>query len=176
MFVIALGVSACGGPVGMVAAATWFDRRRAQAISYITVGGGIAGLGVPVVAWLVETLGWRQSLQVLSVVIVVVGLFVTANVRSRPGDHHQPMDGARLDPGGVLGAARAMWGVPTSLVLRNRAFLLLAMGQAAVAFGTTALIVHIIPYLESQGVSKAAAATVVSIYTLVSLVGRLGLG
>jgi MFS family permease len=61
-------------------------------------------------------------------------------------------------------------------VLRSRAFLCVALGQAAVGFGTTALIVHIIPFLESQDVSKAAAASAVTVYTLVSLVGRLGLG
>lgn len=176
MFVIALGVTACGGPVGMVAAATWFDRRRAQAISYITVGGGIAGLGVPVVAWLVETLGWRDSLRVLSVVIVLVGVFVAVNIRSRPAGHPQPMDGERDGSSGAARAARPLWGVPTRLVMRDRGFLLLSAGQAAVAFGTTALVVHIIPFLESQGVSKAGAASAVSVYTLVSLVGRLGLG
>jgi MFS family permease len=63
MFVIALGVSACGGPVGMVATATWFDRRRARALSYLTVGGAVAGLGVPVVAWLGESCGWRDGLR-----------------------------------------------------------------------------------------------------------------
>lgn len=178
MFVIAVGVSACGGPVGMVAAATWFNRRRAEAISYITVGGGIAGLGVPVVAWLVETLGWRDCLQVLSVVIVVVGLFVAANIRSRPLDHPQPVDGDRATPAntGANTPVRVSWGVPPREVMKSRAFLMLSAGQAAVAFGTTALIVHIIPFLEMQGTSKAAAAFVVTVYTLVSLIGRLGLG
>lgn len=178
MFVIAVGVSACGGPVGMVAAATWFNRRRAEAISYLTVGGGIAGLGVPVVAWMVETLGWRDCLQVLSGVIVVVGLFVATNIRSRPEDHPQPIDGDRAtsENTGINAPVRAMWGVPAREVMMSRAFLMLSGGQAAVAFGTTALIVHIIPFLEAQGNSKSAAAFVVTVYTLVSLVGRLGLG
>ncbi len=178
MFVIAVGVSACGGPVGMVAAATWFNRRRAEAISYLTVGGGIAGLGVPVVAWMVEVLGWRDCLQVLSGVIVVVGLFVATNIRSRPEGHPQPIDGDRATPEdtGASAPPRPMWGVPAREVMKSRAFLMLSGGQAAVAFGTTALIVHIIPFLEAQGTSKSAAAFVVTVYTLVSLVGRLGLG
>lgn len=177
MFVIALGVSACGGPVGMVAAATWFERRRAQAISFITVGGGVAGIAVPAVAWLVETVGWRDSLRVLGLVILFVGFLVASNVRARPVDHPQPMDGYRHDDTAENERPRqALWGVPFARVVRSRAFLCLSAGQAAVAFGTTALIVHIIPYLESQGVSKAAAASAVSAYTLVSLTGRLGLG
>ena len=177
MFVIALGVSASGGPVGMVATATWFERRRARALSFLTVGGGVSGLGVVVVAWLVEAAGWRDALRVLSLAILVVGLLASMNVRSRPPGHPQPMDGRLYDEDGPDGVSRAVhWGVPARQVLRSRAFLCLALGQAAVGFGTTALIVHIIPFLESQDVSKAAAASAVTVYTLVSLVGRLGLG
>ena len=35
--------------------------------------------------------------------------------------------------------------------------IVLALSQAAVGFGTTALIVHVIPYLEGNGISKTAA-------------------
>jgi MFS family permease len=176
MFVIALGVSASGGPVGMVATATWFERRRARALSYLTIGGGVAGLGVPVVAWLVEAAGWRDALRVLALAILVVGLFASANVRGRPIDHDQPMDGTAEGDSAAEGARRPMWGVPPWEVMRSRAFIMLALAQATVGFGTTALIVHIIPFLEANGVSKTAAASAVTIYTLTSLVGRLGLG
>ena len=175
MFVIALGVSASGGPVGMVATATWFERRRARALSFLTVGGGVAGAGVIVVAWLVETMGWRDAVRVLAAAIVIVGLFAASNIRSRPIDHDQPMDGIPVEDGDEEDYS-LRWGVPPRRVLFNRSFLCLAFGQACVGFGTTALIVHIIPYLESVGVSKAAAATSVTVYTFVSLVGRLGLG
>jgi OFA family oxalate/formate antiporter-like MFS transporter len=176
MFVIALGVSACGGPVGMVATATWFERRRALALSYLTVGGAVAGLGVPVVAWLVESFGWRDALRALAVAILVVGLLVSANVRGRPADHPQPMDGDRATPHDDATPVRRMWGVPAAVVMRSRAFIMLSLSQAAVGFGTTALIVHVIPYLEGNGISKTSAASAVTIYTLFSLVGRLGLG
>ena len=176
MFVIALGVSAAGGPVGMVATASWFERRRARALSFLTVGGGVAGVGVIGVAWLVEHLGWRDGVRVLSAAILLVGLFASANVRSRPIDHHQPIDGIPFDGEEEDEGYSTHWGVPPRRVLLSRAFLCLAFGQACVGFGTTALIVHIIPYLESQGVGKSAAATAVTVYTLVSLVGRLGLG
>jgi MFS transporter, OFA family, oxalate/formate antiporter len=176
MFVIAVGVSASGGPVGMVATATWFERRRGQALSFLTVGGGVAGLGVPVVAWLVESLGWRDALRALAGAILAVGLFATSNVRSRPVGHHQPLDGAATGPMDEGPHDMAHWGVPPRQVMLSRAFLAIAMSQATVGFATVALIVHIIPFMESQGVSKTAAASAVTVYTLVSLVGRLGCG
>jgi MFS family permease len=66
--------------------------------------------------------------------------------------------------------------VPPRKVFLSRAFLAIALSQATVGFATVALIVHIIPFMELHGISKTAAATAVTIYTLVSLVGRLGCG
>ncbi|MGH9204849.1 MAG: MFS transporter, partial [Vicinamibacterales bacterium] len=41
--VIAIGMSATGGPVGMVAIAHWFKKRRTRAIALMTVGAGTSG-------------------------------------------------------------------------------------------------------------------------------------
>jgi len=179
MFVIAFGVSACGGPVGMVATATWFERKRSRALSMMTVGGGISGLFVVVIAWLVEQLGWRDALRVMGLLIILVGSFVALNVRSRPANHHQPMDGIpeELDRDGrPVRWADHTWGVPTRTAIRSRAFLMIALGQAAVSFTTTAIMVHMIPFLENSGVSKGAAASALTIFAVTTLVGRLGFG
>lgn len=179
MFIIAFGISAAGGPVGMVAVATWFERRRARALSLMTVGGAVSGLFVVVVAWLVESLGWRDALRVMALLIAVVGTLVAINVRSRPADHHQPLDGIPNEvdeEGNEIPVTRLLWGVPLREVLTDRSFLLLAFGQAAVMFSVTAIMVHMIPFLEEQGVSKAAAASSVTVLAVASLVGRLGFG
>lgn len=179
MFVIAFGISAAGGPVGMVAVATWFERRRARALSFMTAGGAISGLFVVVVAWLVETLGWRDALRSMAILIGIVGTLSALNVRSRPELHHQPLDGipSEVDAdGNVTAYQRLDWGVPLREVLFDRSFLLLALGQSAVMFSVTAIMVHMIPFLEEMGVSKAAAASTVTVLAVASLVGRLGFG
>jgi MFS family permease len=179
MFVIAFGVSACGGPVGMVATATWFERKRSRALSFMTVGGGISGLFVVVIAWLVEQLGWRDALRVMGLLIVLVGSFVALNVRSRPAEHHQPMDGIPDELGADGRPVRwqsNIWGVPTRTAIRSRAFLMIALGQAGLSFTTTAIMVHMIPFLEDTGVSKGAAASALTIFAVTTLVGRLGFG
>ena len=43
MIVIAFGASAAGGQVGLAAIATWFEVRRASAMSVMTLGGGLGG-------------------------------------------------------------------------------------------------------------------------------------
>ena len=59
MIVIAVGTSSAGGQVGIVATAGRFEDRRAAAVSVVAIGGGIAGVFVIFVAFLVESLGWR---------------------------------------------------------------------------------------------------------------------
>ena len=176
MVLIAVGTSASGGQVGLVAIATWFEERRARAMSVMTVGGGIAGLLVVGVAALVEWLGWRGALQVLAAMVLVVGGIAAMNVRSRPANHPQPMDGITRAPRPGGFAPYQDWGVPLSKAVRSRAYLVFTYSILANGFATTALIVLQIPFFESLGVSKTLAGTSVAVFTVTSIIGRLGAG
>ena len=176
MGVIAVGTSASGGQVGLVAIATWFEERRARAMSVMTVGGGIAGLLVVGVAALVESLGWRGALRTLALMILVVGGLAALNVRSRPAGHPQPIDGIPQRSRPDRSATYQDWGVPIAQAIRSRAYLVFTYSILANGFATTALIVLQIPFFESLGVSKTLAGTSVAAFTLTSIVGRLGAG
>lgn len=177
MFVIALGTSSAGGQVGLAAIATWFRVRRARAMSFMTLGGGLGGVLVVGVAALVDELGWRWALRILALGMVTLGMAAALNVRARPPGHPQPMDGIRARDWREGDADFADWGVPIGTVVRSPAFMLLALAFILNNFGTTAVVVHQIPYLErSVGASKAVAGSTVAIFTLTSIVGRLGFG
>ena len=177
MFVIALGGSASGGGSGIVAIATWFERRRALAMSLMTVGGGIGGVLVVGIAALVEAFGWRGALRLLALAMLTIGPLMAIDVRSRPPVHPQPMDGARARLPGEEETPVLNWGVPVRLVVRSRAFLLLTGALLALAFSTTAVVVHQVPYMEREiGVSKAVAGTSVAVFTITSIIGRLAVG
>jgi len=178
MVVIAIGSSGAGGQAGLAAIATWFERRRALAMSLSTLGGGVAGLLVVGIAWLVEEFGWRIALRCLVVGMIVIGVAFGMQIRTRPRNHPQPMDGRHYldEDGAVLPRAR-MWGIPAKRAMMTRAFLFSGLAMIALAFSTTAVLVHQVPYLETQiGVSKAVAGSSVALYTLFSIIGRLGLG
>ncbi|MQA00493.1 MAG: MFS transporter [Dehalococcoidia bacterium] len=181
MLVIAVGSSSAGGQVGLTAIATWFRARRARAMSVMTLGGGIGGLLVVAVATLVDVYGWRWALRLLALAMLTLGMLAALQVRARPRGHHQPMDGLqRADwrAGDDDADAEAWdWGVPVKQVLTSPPFLLLSLSLVLNNFGTTAVVVHQIPYLErSMGLSKAAAGATVAVFTLTSIVGRLGFG
>jgi len=180
MIVIAFGTSAAGGQVGMLATATWFERRRSRAMSIMTTGGGFAGLLVVGVAALVDATGWRPALRYMAAVVAGVGIPLGMIVRNRPALHAQPMDGLR-DPGPsqvstTLTQRVKQWGVPVRAAIRSRSYIFLALSNIAFGFGTTALIVHQVPYLESRGISSTAAGASVAAFALISVLGRLGFG
>jgi MFS family permease len=167
-------VGAAGGQVGMTATTTWFRVRRTRALALMSIGGGLAGVLVVVIALLVEALGWRGSLRVMAVFYFVVTAFAASNVRSRPLGHPQPLDGIELVPGAPPVAEH--WGMTSRQALRTRAFWLLAEGQAAAFFSIVSVILLTIPYLESLGFSKGVASTGLAAFTLSSVVGRVGFG
>ncbi len=175
MLVLSVGMGAVGGQVGITATATWFRRRRARAIGLVILGPGFAGLFVAAVGALVDGLGWRAALRLLCAIFIVVAVFAALQVRSRPRDHPQPLDGLPdVDGGEQSVAAGAEWGMPLRAAWRTRAFLLTSFGQGATFFASTAVIVHQIPYLESLGIAPAVAAASVAAFTLGSIGGRVG--
>ncbi|MGE3855851.1 MAG: MFS transporter [Dehalococcoidia bacterium] len=178
MVVIAIGSSGAGGQAGLAAIATWFERRRALAMSLSTLGGGVAGILVVVIARLVEEFGWRIALRILVVGMVVIGVAFGSFIRTRPRDHDQPMDGREYhDASGAQLPRAVMWGIPPRLVVRTPAFWFSGLAMIALSFSTTAVLVHQVPYMETHlGLSKSVAGSTVALYTLFSIVGRLGLG
>ena len=175
MLLSAAGIGAAGGQVGMTATTTWFRVRRTRALALMSIGGSLAGVLVVLIALLVEALGWRGSLRVLAGVYFAVAAFGASNVRSRPPSHPQPLDGiphaVGSEPAGAEDGA-----MTAREALRTRAFWLLAVGQAAAFFSIVSVILLTIPYLESLGYSKGIASTGLAVYTLSSVVGRVGFG
>lgn len=178
MVVMSFGVSGAGSQVGLAATATWFERRRARAMSIMTLGGGVGGLVAIAMAALVEEFGWRPALRILAAAMLAGGLGISTLTRSRPDGHPQPVDGiARHETPGDPSGTLVRWGIPVARAARSRSFVLLTLGMIAMSFATTAVVVHQVPYLEREvGITKAAAGSTVLLFTLTSIVGRIGLG
>ena len=145
IIITALGTTAAGGQVAQAAIATWFRRKRARAMSLMTVGPGFGGILVTGVAYLVEELGWRSALQVLTVIILVLGTTAARFVRSRPRDFPQPMDGIPLAEGEV--EVRDDWGIPAMVAIRTRAFALLSLTIVLAQIGSVPFVIRQIPYM-----------------------------
>jgi MFS family permease len=177
--VIAIGMSACAGPVGMVAIAHWFHRQRGRALAVMTVGAGMSGVMVLVLSALISEFGWRSALVIMAAVQLAVCVPLALSVRSRPEEMGLRPDGdewegeEEADPG----AASAALGLTVAEAVRSSSFWKLSLAIMLTNVGTLAIVVHQIPFLTSSvGISEGAAAASVTAMTLLSLGGRLGMG
>jgi sugar phosphate permease len=179
VIVIAIGMSACAGPVGMVAIAHWFKRRRGRALALMTVGAGTSGIMVLVLALLIDQFGWRDSLLIMAALQLAICLPLALSVRSRPEDMGLRPDGDAWDsPEDAANPPVVVHeGFTVAEAVRSPSFWKLSTAIMLTNLGSLAIIVHQIPFLTSQvAVSESFAAATVTAMTLLSLLGRLGLG
>lgn len=72
----------------------WFERRRGLAFSLLFLGGGIAMAFYPVIAFLIDGVGWRGTFFVEAITIAVVAVpLITAVVRYHPREKGLVRDG-----------------------------------------------------------------------------------
>lgn len=178
--VIATGMSFASGLVSNTAVANWFTKKRSRALAITFIGPGASGLLAPLLALSISQVGWREVLAYVGIALWVIGLPLSLLMRHKPSQYGYLPDGESSIGVGEA-AVEADSGTPTSDfsakdALRTKAFWLLAFVSFFQQVGTSAVMVHIVPYLESVGVPTTIAALSVTGMTVFSLIGRLGFG
>ena len=179
VIVIAVGMSATGGPVGMVAIAHWFRRRRGRALAIMTVGAGTSGVMVLVLAALISAVGWRDALVIMAVVQLAVCVPLAMSLRNRPEEMGLQADGEPFvaPEDGRRAPSRVGEGLTVSEALRTSTFWKMSIAAGLTNLVGAAIVVHQIPFFTSSiGLSEGLAAASVTAMTLLSLLGRLGFG
>ena len=180
--VIALGGSLAGFFPLNVALIHWFERYRARALSSMSLGLALGGLAVPLVAWSLQTHGWRPTAFYSGVLAIVLGFPLAMVMRNKPEDYGLKVDGMERAPAADL--ERTIGGTPRPVTrdftareaLRTRAFWLLSLGHGFALFTVHTVLVHAITHLkEGLGYSIAAAALVMALVTGFQIVG-VGVG
>ncbi len=176
--VLAIGASLGGYFPLTVALIQWFERYRARALSILSLGLALGGLTVPIVAWSMQSFGWRATAFASGLIAIAVGLPLATVIRRRPQDHGETVDGlpAQVLPGGAQSSGRVATPVEFTArqALRTRAFWLLAVGHAFALLVVTAVNVHAITHMkEGLGYSVPQAALVIMLMTAAQVAGVL---
>lgn len=165
---------------------TWFKRHRNLAFTVLTFSAGFASvIFLPLIGWLNEALGWRETLRWLALLMWAVPLPLHALVlRRRPEDLGQSVDG--LSEAATGTAERAPVGAPAgrrragpavdfdlSVAMRTGAFRWLTLSFACSGMIMMAMGVHLVPLLQARGLSPTEAAALGGLIGLTALPGRL---
>jgi MFS family permease len=148
-----IGVGAGFG--GYIPASTiannWFIKKRSLAMGMFMSCGALGGFAFPpIVAALIEVIGWRMSYVAIGAVALVFAVIIggVVLVRNRPEDMGQLPDGVSL-MGGFA---------------------------AANAFTLGTMSTHQVAYLQDIGFTSLTAASTISMMSAMSVVGSIGFG
>ncbi|MFC1953881.1 MFS transporter [Chloroflexota bacterium] len=181
--VLALGISLAVYAPAMVLASRWFIRKRSRAITLSALGGGLGGLMIPLLTMSILQLGWRTSLVIAGLIIWAICLPLTLLIKDSPeqigylpdGDIPSP-ESRSTDKSSTSDDKVTLQGFSVKETLRIRTFWLICGVYFIQQLGTSAVFVHIMPYLESLDFPKMQAAYVVSGLAICSVAGRLSFG
>lgn len=168
---LAIGVVGCGTLTSTVLVARWFTARRGRAMAITAIGISLGPvLVVPLTGQLIEAAGWRQTLIVSGVGISAMLLLLSLLVRDRRAAAEAGQEGpavvpeAAERPGEVLGVSR---------IITMASFWTLSL-SAALAFGIQqTIIVSMVPFAQGQGLSIAQGASLLSVFGVAAIVGKL---
>lgn len=138
----------------------WFDKHRVLASGIAVSGIGVGNLvAPPLVAWWIESFGWRGAYLALALCTFVLGGAAAAAIRNRPA-----------------GQARTQEGVTLPEAMRTRNFWVLYVTLVLSGFGCFVPLVHLGPYATDAGHPESFGVLLVSLIGLGSLAGRFAIG
>jgi MFS family permease len=174
---MSLGAGGCTSVVLTSVLANWFQQNLGKALGIMACGFGAGGLLVPLVVRLIDVLSWRTTAMVLGVGALVIGLPLSLVLRNRPGPGDRAPEGleiAPLRPGEKPHShARpaAFWPA-----IRSRNFWCFNAAEAIRMLILNAVMMHVMPYLATQGFDRTRAGLITAAIPFVSIIGRFGFG
>jgi sugar phosphate permease len=171
---LAAAVVAAGTMTSTVLTARWFTAQRGRALALAVIGMSLGSVVVsPVVALLIQSLGWRSALVISGAAAgaVLVTLSFLLRERPRPGEHER---GASETPAQTAGAD-APTGRPAKMgeILRMPQFWSIALGMGLAMGVCQTLVVTIVPLALEGGLTMVQATSLISISGVGAVASKL---
>ena len=182
---LALGQSVGGLPSFTRAVMNWFQKKRGQAIGLMNTGNALGYFAPLVMASLLAAVGWRETLFISGLVILVVGVPLAFVVRDKPESSENHTTGSSLGSASQKRTNQTLVaspqkdldsGMEVREVLRVPAFYLMLLAAGVEGFSHGPWVTFNIPHMQTSGFSLQAATTIVGIYGLLQVVLRYGVG
>ncbi|MFC1913543.1 MFS transporter [Chloroflexota bacterium] len=177
---ITIGMSCSSMTVLMTTVANWFRRRVGTATGLVVSGFGAGGLLIPVMVRFIELYGWRSTMTIFALGMLVLVLPLSFLFRHKPEQYGYLPDGQAADPViSDINPEETMAiesNITTRQALKSGTFWLIALAFVYLLMVVAAIATHVMPYLSSIGIDRSTAGVVATAIPLTSIGGRLGLG
>ena len=153
--------------------ARWFFERRGRALGIAAISGSMSGVVVvPVLAYLVDRLGWRSALFGFGLFEgAVVAILALAFVASRPSEREFAERYLNSEPGDQHSPAMAL-----SELVRNRDFWCIAVATGLLIAVDQALYASLVAYGQERGMGIRQASFLITIIAAVAIIGKIASG
>tara|TARA_Y100001935_G_scaffold27601_2_gene21120 strand:+ start:1430 stop:2440 length:1011 start_codon:yes stop_codon:yes gene_type:complete len=173
---IALGSSLGGFATLMVSIVSWFEKHRAKAIAWSQLGFSLGGLCVPLVAFGLETLGWRWMAFLSGGAILIIGLPLVSLIRHSPAEYGEKPDGLitsdNIEDDESLAEENRSFSWQEAM--REPSFWLISVGHALSLLTVSSMLAHLIPHLvRGMNYSLIEAGYAFALMTGVQMVGLI---
>lgn len=176
-FLLALGAGGCTSVVLMAVVANWFHKNVGKAFGVMASGFGASGLMVPLVVYLIDVYQWRTALIILGLGMWIIGIPLSFVIRDNPEKYGFLPDGDFADnPNSHGEIQREEVEISLKEALKDRSFISLNFVEAIRMMSVSAVILHVMPYLGSVGISRPTAGLIAAAIPLSSIIGRFSLG
>lgn len=174
MLILALAMSFIGFLTITSATVRWFERRRARAMSILTMGFAFGGFLAPVLVWGFHRFGWRPTIVVAGSVLSAAAWWAAAIANRTPEDYGEPMDGLASVDAETVPKAEGVTDrhYTAGEAMRTRGFWMISLGHGAALLVVSSSMAHLALYLtEDRDYTAGRAALVAGIVPLFQIVG-----
>lgn len=168
------GANALAGALyAQTVAARWFRGRRGLALGLSSIGSSMGALIFPLlVSTLLGIIGWRQTMQVLALIVPLIALpLMLLIVADSPEQKGCVPD---LDAAEPREQVEGVWTTP--MILRERYFWAMLVALVPIVVTPVALTGNLAPYAQDLGISAEAAGGLMSIWALCNIFGKVSFG
>lgn len=169
--IVGLGSAISISVVPTTVVARWFKKNIGKASGVLATGIALGGMFTPLIVMAVDAYGWQNTLLYLGFGMLVIGFLLSLLFRNRPEDHGLLPDGQVLTEGMVTPSST--YGVTLKEALRMKAFWFIGVATMFQMMAMHAVTLHMMPHLENVGMERETAALAVTIFSFVTIGGRL---
>lgn len=177
---LAFGAGGCTSVATMSAVANWFHRDVGKALGVMVSGFGASGLIILLIVPLIEVYDWRTTLIILGLGMWILGVPLSFVIRNKPEQYGYLPDGRLLDDSipqhNIQYEKHDQVELSFREALKRRSFLYLTLVELLRMMTLAAVVIHVMPYLSSIGISRPTAGLVAAAIPLFSILGRFGFG
>jgi len=164
-----------------VAITNWFVKKRGTAIGIRWVFSGLSGtIGLPLVAWMIVSFGWRMTCMIGGLVTWFVGLpLVLIFVKSRRPEYYGLLPDGAVSESNANDKAGMRYAAETGEIemtakqaMKTHAFWLIIIAYMFHGALYPVMNIHCIPFLTDKGIDPVKAAFVMTLFITSSIPAR----